>query len=162
MHLSCSFIGNLSTSLIVGDLSVVKQREEVAEQTEVLFFFWYRRELLKSKPFSGQDLGWSLIYVSLFHELKWGKVGNTVWIWFFSIVVMEYTISELIGAWRTWCQDKNSIPSRIRKKQSQANMERQRGSRGKTIYTELLRKPHNFFPFFWIVSSNYPSLCLFT
>lgn len=70
-------------------------------------------------------------------------------------------MSALMSAWRTWSLDKNFLRFRTRKKQSQANMEEQKGSRERTIYTELLRKLPNFVWLFWFFSLNYPSLYLF-
>lgn len=60
--------------------------------------------------------------------------------------MMEYIILALMAAWRTWSLDKNLLPFRTRKKQSQANTEEQRRSKEKAICTELLRKPCSFFP----------------
>lgn len=73
--------------------------------------------------------------------------------------MMEYTILVLMSAWRSWSLDKNLLPFRTRKKQSQANMEEQRGSKEKAIYTKLLRKPCNFYPslnFFLKLSNPVP------
>lgn len=44
---------------------------------------------------------------------------------------MEYVMSTLMSAWRTWSLGKNIFPFITRKKQSQANTEEQRGGREK-------------------------------